>query len=100
MKVGIKKVAPKTLDQKREFLKREIEKVDADKQAVKDDLHAVSTNRIARSRVRDMPLFIKRSHERIQAYNNKRTALVHALSRVNAAIKNRNREKSGRSFKV
>ena len=94
--VTITHVAPKTLEQKREYYKNQIREVDARKAALKADIHAVSTNSTARSQIEDMDAYLVSAKERLVAFQTQRDTLQRSLTRVNGMIKNRNREKSGR----
>lgn len=94
--VEIRLIAPKTLEQKRQYLINQIADVDKRQKENKADLNAVSTNSTARQQIDNMGKYVSGMKDRISAYKNKRQTLVRQLTRLNLTIKNRNMALSGR----
>ena len=94
--VIIQKIKPKTLKQKREYLKSELDRLDVQVRNLKSDRNAVQTNSFARSTVSDYDLYMQETRARLDAFKNKRQALTRQLHRTKKALKNQNRAESGR----
>jgi hypothetical protein len=89
-------IKPKTIEQMREYYKRQIADVDMMRDKLRADIHAVSTNATARGQISDMESYLSSSKERLVAFQNQRETWQRALTRINGTIKNKNRQNSGR----